>query len=171
MASKDQVIALHSVVSEVADSVLTDYSREDVQRRVEEDGIEVEYSLLPDKSKGDFVKSTFGISYALSKLYPEQNEELDDWDELFFDRRAEDFEEFIRNDDEFYKTRHYIQLAELYSEIANQEEVEFEDRSTEVNLSNYLLISNGPDYFGEVHGFLNELADTLEEQEDRLIAD
>ncbi|WP_414838065.1 hypothetical protein ACK3SF_01545 [Candidatus Nanosalina sp. VS9-1] len=102
---------------------LMDTAQEDISQQLEQQyGLNF-YPIDKDFESGNkYMRASFGLSGLLSRKYSRPND-------TFFDNREETFREFIEELGRFgtgYEKTHLIQYAQLYSEIADIEDIEFD---------------------------------------------
>ena len=121
-STRDFQREVHRYVEEISASLL-DSGKEQISQALEENyGIDF-YPIEDDFESGNkYTRASFGLSGLLAQNYSRPNG-------TFFENQEENFEEFIDELGNFgsgYDTKHFIQYARLYSEIADEEDVEFD---------------------------------------------
>lgn len=126
MRTAEYSLDIHSSIDSIADNLL-EQDREDVAETLEaEFGIDF-YPMdrnpenrFQMESANSYMRASFGISSILADEYSGPQDS-------FFHRRSEDFEEFLEElgyAESGHNTEHLIQYANLYENIAEEEEIE-----------------------------------------------
>lgn len=113
---------VHRYIDEISTGLL-DSDKEDISEALEENyGIDFYPIEERFQSGNKYTRASFGLSGILAQNYSSPNR-------TFFDNQEENFTEFIEEIGSFgsgYDTKHLIQYARLYSEIADEEDIEFD---------------------------------------------
>ena len=148
------MVDFYSDVDTISTGFLSErgYDASDIEELLESEFDDIEYPVTDNLSTKEHIKSSFGLSFLVSKVLSEVSDEP-----LFYEERAEDFRDFY--EDIGYNSPRYgkdelIQFGNLYSRLAKEEGIDINLYSAES-----LVLNSREEVGNKVSAMMSDLAD------------